>query len=732
MSSTSTFLAAPAALPALPPAPQPFSNVKDIGPGMRVWVDGVYAATVRFVGRVKFPLPPALAGSSTQIGVEYDGPHGTHDGTVHDVRYFDSRSSHGAFVPLVSLFPAPFDVLTALTTTSSSNTAAGDATSALGAAPRRHSQSPGPYGTVPTHSSATGVVSSSSVAATSVGHGHSRGSPSPRRNPSPGLANNSTPANNATGASVDVSSSAVPFSTGYLYDSRLTAAPAVTAGGAVLAVPVNPPGHAGLPQSPGAVATATATRAPQLPLLPVALSPLDPRFAQLESSSSSSSTTTTTNASSTGADTAEGAVLTGAALQTAAAAAALAEMTTALRLNDNRGGQGMHRTWVWGSNNNTELTVTSTALAAAAAANSGQSHNQGHSHGSGNAVSGSVPTTPSGSSSGGHSSNAGGRVVRVPMLMRTPRCAPVAQLGAGLAHTVALTTDGAVHAAGSWRSGVLGLPLTTDQSAFKQLPALSSTSNVTAHASGIAEGLRVVGIAVSDLHNVALLDSGDIVTWGGTLHGKLGRSGLASGAGTPDHAASSSSSRLGYGGSDAAIGDVFVAQSRAAAAAQAAAAAAAVEAAIAASVVPSSSNAVTRYNPYHWAVESAHKRLASSNGDKSTTDASAVAAFVAGGGNYQVVTALSRSSVPLPTLQGALLPVPAALRRVVSVACGTWHTVIGTALGEVFTFGGGGRHNNFGQLGHGASGEDVSEPRRVDELIRQKVHICARASYYSV
>ncbi len=38
---------------------------------------------------------------------------------------------------------------------------------------------------------------------------------------------------------------------------------------------------------------------------------------------------------------------------------------------------------------------------------------------------------------------------------------------------------------------------------------------------------RIVSVACSDFHSVALLSSGHINTWGGSLHGKLGRLGAA-------------------------------------------------------------------------------------------------------------------------------------------------------------------------------------------------------------
>jgi hypothetical protein len=428
--------------------------------------------------------------------------------------------------------------------------------------------------------------------------------------------------------------------------------------------------------------------------LPRTLSPFDPRFhapgsGVFASAGRHPDTDTDTGAgdgssSSSSSSSDSGSSSGGQSLQARAAAAALAEMTTALRLNDYRGGTGVHRTWVWGSNAHSELTVTAPAPAPAPTAA---------------ASAAAFVSTPGGGGGGG-----GGRVVRVPMLMRTPRSAPVAQLGAGLAHTVALTVDGAVHTAGSWRAGVLGLPVTADQQAFRQLPVLgggaaaaaAAATDADAGADGSGRGPRVVAIAVSDLHNVALLHSGDIVTWGGTLHGKLGRAGVADAAEDAPAAGAFGSERL--------------VRDRAAAAANAAATAAAA-AAVAASVDPASTHFMRRYDPFDLAGSQQTGAGAGADGNGAVAAVSAPVSLPAGAG-YQLVRGLGG----LTSAGGLTSP-----RRVVSIACGTWHTVIATAAGEVFTFGGGGRHNNFGQLGHGGLAGDISEPRRVDELVRQKV-----------
>lgn len=46
---------------------------------------------VRFVGETSFK-------PGYWVGVEYDEPVGKHNGTVDDVKYFEARPKHGAFI----------------------------------------------------------------------------------------------------------------------------------------------------------------------------------------------------------------------------------------------------------------------------------------------------------------------------------------------------------------------------------------------------------------------------------------------------------------------------------------------------------------------------------------------------------------------------------------------------------------------------------------------------------
>ena len=161
----------------------------------------------------------------------------------------------------------------------------------------------------------------------------------------------------------------------------------------------------------------------------------------------------------------------------------------------------------------------------------------------------------------------------------------IAQFSLGLAHSVCLTLTNDVYTCGSWISGLLGHEERNNVhklkrlKQFQQLKALHPTN-------------PIISISCGDRHSVALHASGELYTWGGTLYGKLGRTG-----------------------------------------------------------------------------------------DSSST------------GSYYLVS----------SLQG---------KRVTHISNGNWHTAVCTDEGEVYTFGGGGKHFNKGALGTGDT-EDSMLPRRI-------------------
>ena len=159
----------------------------------------------------------------------------------------------------------------------------------------------------------------------------------------------------------------------------------------------------------------------------------------------------------------------------------------------------------------------------------------------------------------------------------------IAQFSLGLQHSVCLTMSNDVYTCGSWISGLLGHEDRSNIHRLKRLKQFSLLKQL--HPSN-----PIISIGCGDRHSVALHASGELYSWGGTLYGKLGRSG-------------------------------------------------------------DSHNA------------------------------------------YYLVTAL----------QG---------KRVTQVACGNWHTAVCTDEGEVFSFGGGGKHFNRGALGTGDT-EDSLTPRRL-------------------
>ena len=176
--------------------------------------------------------------------------------------------------------------------------------------------------------------------------------------------------------------------------------------------------------------------------------------------------------------------------------------------------------------------------------------------------------------------------IRSPMELRafTSRH-DVAQFSLGLQHSVCLTLDNDVYTCGSWISGLLGHEERTNVHRLKRLKQFAELR-------AINPTNPIISISCGDRHSVALHASGELYTWGGTLYGKLGRTG--------DSASSSS---------------------------------------------------------------------------------------------YYLVS----------SLQG---------KRVTHVDNGNWHTAVCTDEGEVYTFGGGGKHFNKGALGTGDM-EDSMLPRRI-------------------
>ena len=174
--------------------------------------------------------------------------------------------------------------------------------------------------------------------------------------------------------------------------------------------------------------------------------------------------------------------------------------------------------------------------------------------------------------------------IRTPLELRNFSAkGDTAQFSLGLHHTVCLTLANDVYTAGSWISGLLGHDERANVHRLKKLRQFAQLKQ-------LQPTNPIISIGCGDRHSVALHASGELYTWGGTLYGKLGRTG-------------------------------------------------------------DSNN------------------------------------------NYYLVS----------SLQG---------KRVTHVACGQCHTAVCTDEGEVYTFGGGGKHYNKGALGTGDT-EDSMLPRRI-------------------
>ena len=174
--------------------------------------------------------------------------------------------------------------------------------------------------------------------------------------------------------------------------------------------------------------------------------------------------------------------------------------------------------------------------------------------------------------------------IRTPLELRNFSAkGEIAQLSLGLHHTVCLTLSNDVYTAGSWISGLLGHDERANVHRLKKLRQFAQLKQ-------LQPTNPIISIGCGDRHSVALHASGELYTWGGTLYGKLGRTG-----------------------------------------------------------------------------------------DSNNT--------------YYLVSSL-------------------AGKRVTHVACGNCHTAVSTDDGEVYTFGGGGKHFNKGALGTGDT-EDSMLPRRI-------------------
>ncbi len=106
----------------------------------------------------------------------------------------------------------------------------------------------------------------------------------------------------------------------------------------------------------------------------------------------------------------------------------------------------------------------------------------------------------------------------VPVKVRLPRGAKVTAAAAGFAHSVALTSTGAVLAWGKNYNGDLGNGSTTD-----------SSVPVTVH---LPAGTKVTAVAAGGEHNLAVTLTGAVLAWGYGADGQLGNGGTGS-SGTP-------------------------------------------------------------------------------------------------------------------------------------------------------------------------------------------------------
>ena len=109
--------------------------------------------------------------------------------------------------------------------------------------------------------------------------------------------------------------------------------------------------------------------------------------------------------------------------------------------------------------------------------------------------------------------------IRTPLELRNFSAkGDIAQFSLGLHHTVCLTLSNDVYTAGSWISGLLGHDERANVHRLKKLRQFAQLKQL--HPTN-----PIISIGCGDRHSVALHASGELYTWGGTLYGKLGRTG---------------------------------------------------------------------------------------------------------------------------------------------------------------------------------------------------------------
>ena len=109
--------------------------------------------------------------------------------------------------------------------------------------------------------------------------------------------------------------------------------------------------------------------------------------------------------------------------------------------------------------------------------------------------------------------------IRTPLELRNFSAkGDIAQFSLGLHHTVCLTLSNDVYTAGSWISGLLGHDERANVHRLKKLRQFAQLKQ-------LQPTNPIISIGCGDRHSVALHASGELYTWGGTLYGKLGRTG---------------------------------------------------------------------------------------------------------------------------------------------------------------------------------------------------------------
>ena len=98
-----------------------------------------------------------------------------------------------------------------------------------------------------------------------------------------------------------------------------------------------------------------------------------------------------------------------------------------------------------------------------------------------------------------------------PVKVRLPRGTKVTRIAAGFAHSLAVTSTGAVLAWGKNYNGNLGNGSTTDSA----VPVKVS----------LPAGTKVTGIAAGGEHNLAVTSTGAVLAWGYNAYGQLGNGG---------------------------------------------------------------------------------------------------------------------------------------------------------------------------------------------------------------